>query len=109
MALDPHGAASWLLGTWRLVHATPTLGFTPGTRMTFLPDGALTYVIPVQGTEQVVRLLYRIDGDVLRTENPLAPHATAMPFRQGPGETLVLEFPDGPAVLLREHGDERGW
>jgi hypothetical protein len=113
MDLDPQGAGApspaWLLGRWRLVHAAPTLGFLPGTRMEFLPDGVLTYVIPVEGTEQVVGLLYRIEGSLLRTENPLAPHATATPFRQGPGDTLVLDFPDGPAVLVREHNDGRGW
>ena len=50
-----------------------------------------------------------IDDGVLRTENPLAPHATATPVRQGPGDTLVLDFPDSPAVLLREQDHERGW
>lgn len=99
----------WLLGRWRLVHAEPDIGFLPGTCMEFHRDGALRYTIPLEGREQVITLLYRTDDGLLRTENPLAPHATATPFRQGPGDTLVLDFPDGPAVLLREQDGERGW
>jgi hypothetical protein len=103
------GAPDWLLGRWRLLHAAPSIGFTPATRMEFLAGGALVYTIPVEGTQQRIGLVYRIDGDLLRTENPLAPHATATPFRPGPGETLVLDFADSPAVFVREHPDGPGW
>ena len=98
----------WLLGRWRLVHASPDIGFMPGTRMEFRPGGELSYTIPLEGREQVIALLYRIDDGLLRTENPLAPHATTTPFHQGPGDTLVLDFADDPAVLVRER-DDRGW
>jgi hypothetical protein len=99
----------WLLGRWRLVHAAPTIGFMPGTRMEFRSGGALSYMIPIEGREQVIELLYRIDEGLLRTENPMSPHATATPFRQGPGDTLVLDFADSPAVLVRERDDDAGW
>ena len=105
----PAHAPDWLLGAWRLVHAAPTIGFMPGTRMEFHPDGELRYMIPLDGREQVVALLYRVDDGLLRTENPLAPHATATPFHQGPADTLVLDFADSPAVLVRERGDDDGW
>ena len=105
----PTSAPSWLLGRWRLVHAAPAIGFLPGTCMEFQADGALQYTIALDGREQVVPLLYRIEGELLRTENPGAPHATATPFRQGPADTLVLDFADSPAVLVRERDDERGW
>jgi len=100
-------APAWLLGRWRLVHASPALGFTPGTRMDFRAGGLLSYVIPIEGREREISLLYRVEGDMLRTENPLAPHATATPLRQGPGDTLVLDFADSPAVLVREVRDIR--
>jgi hypothetical protein len=95
---------AWLLGRWRLVHAAPSLGFIPGTRMEFAPDAMLRYLIPIEGTVQAIELVYRVDDDLLRTENPLAPHATAIPIHQGPGDTLVLDFADSPAVLVRERG-----
>jgi hypothetical protein len=105
MSTAPHSGSSppdWLIGRWRLMHAAPVLGFIPGTRMEFRHGGTLIYVIPVEEQEQSITLLYRVDGDVLRTENPVAPHATAIPFRQGPADTLVLDFADSPAVLVRE-------
>ena len=105
----PAHAPDWLLGAWRLVHAAPTIGFMPGTRMEFHPGGELRYMIPLDGREQVVELLYRVDDGLLRTENPLAPHATATPFHQGPADTLVLDFADSPAVLVRERDDDDGW
>jgi hypothetical protein len=77
--------------------------------MEFLADGRLRYLIPLEGSEQLVILLYGTSGDVLRTENPLSAHSTATRFRQGPADTLVLDFVDSPAVLVREHDDERGW
>ena len=106
---DPYGDAPWLLGRWRLLHAAPVLGFQGGTQMEFLPTGELAYTIVVQGSAHQVFLVYRVEGDVLRTENPEAPHATAIPFRAGPGDTLVLDFPDSPAVLVREGAGAPGF
>lgn len=96
------GPPAWLIGRWRLTHAEPSLGFTPGTRMEFRRDGSLRYSIPVEGTVHDVFLLYRVDGATLRTENPAAPHSTAAPIRQGPGDTLVIDFVASSAVLVRE-------
>jgi hypothetical protein len=110
MSFAPDSASlppDWLIGRWRLMHAAPALGFTPGTRMEFRPGGTLIYVIPIEQQEQAITLLYRVDGDVLRTENPAAPHATATPFHQGPAGTLVLDFADSPAVLVREVAGRR--
>ena len=45
--------------------------------MEFRPRGELRYAVPVDGREHVIALLYRVEGDVLRTDNPAAPHATA--------------------------------
>ena len=73
--------------------------------MDFVADGTLRYVIPIEGSVQQIDLLYRVEDDVLRTENPMAPHATATPIRRGPADTLVLDFADSPAVLVRERDD----
>jgi hypothetical protein len=105
----PPPPPAWLLGRWRLVHAAPSLGFIPGTRMEFASDATLRYVIPIEGTVQTIELVYRVEEDLLRTENPLAPHATATPIHRGPADTLVLDFADSPAVLVREHDVEQGW
>ena len=57
----------WLLGTWRLLRADPSLEFAPGVRMEFLDDGQLLYHVDVGGRDQVFNLLYRVHGDVLVT------------------------------------------
>ncbi|MDB4880379.1 MAG: hypothetical protein JWL60_1825 [Gemmatimonadetes bacterium] len=100
------GAPGWLIGRWRLMHAEPALGFQPGTGMEFRADGSLRYSIPLEGAVQHVMLVYRVDGSILRTESPAAPHATATPIRQGPGDTLVIDFVASSAVLVRE---DAGW
>jgi hypothetical protein len=92
----------WLVGRWRLLRADPTLEFSPGTRMDFREHGDLRYRIPVEGREQEFALLYVVEGDVLRTDNPSAPHATATRFHLGAGGVLVFDFAGALAVFVRE-------
>jgi hypothetical protein len=70
--------------------------------MEFLAGGQLLYTIPVDDRELRVELIYRVEGDVLRTDNPLAPHATATHFEIGPGDVLVLDFAGPRAWFVRE-------
>jgi hypothetical protein len=92
----------WLHGIWRLMRADPTLDFAPGVRMEFLPDGTLRYHIDVGGREQIIALLYRVDGDLLMTDNPSAPHATSVRMEHGAGDVLILDFAGARAWLVRE-------
>lgn len=91
-----------LLGRWRLLRADSVLEFAAGVRMEFLPDGHLLYSIPVNDRELVVELIYRVEGETLRTDNPLAPHATATRFEFGAGEVLILDFAGPRAWFIRE-------
>ncbi|WP_337169717.1 hypothetical protein [Gemmatimonas aurantiaca] len=92
----------WLLGTWRLLRADPSLDFAPGVRMEFRMDGELYYHVDVGGRDQVIQLLYRIDGDLLHTDNPATPHSMSVRLTHGPGDTLLLDFGGPQALLLRE-------
>lgn len=92
----------WLLGCWKLLRADRQLDFAPGVRMEFLPAGQLRYHIDVAGTDRVIDLLYRVDGDILMTDNPANPHATAVHFARGEGDVLVLDFAGPRAWLIRE-------
>lgn len=102
MVPPPHASGGPLIGLWRLLRADPTLEFAASVRMEFLPDGHLLYTIPVDGREMVVELIYRVEGDTLRTDNPVAPHATATRFEFGPGDVLVLDFAGARAWFVRE-------
>lgn len=93
----------WLLGTWRLYRADPSLDFAPGVRMEFAANGHLQYHVDVGGSDQIVELLYRVDGDTLHTENVLAPHAMSVKFAREGEDVLALDFGGACAWLLREY------
>lgn len=92
----------WLLGTWRLMRADPALDFAPGVRMEFLPDGQLRYHVDVGGKDQIITLVYRVEGDVLHTDNPSAPHSMSVHITHGQGDILLLDFAGPKAMLVRE-------
>lgn len=98
----PHErAAAVLLGSWRLLRAAPALDFAPGAGMDFRPGGELLYSFDVGGRRQAIPLRYRVAGDMLLTDNPAAPHATATRFRVGDGGALVLDFAGDEACFVR--------
>ena len=92
----------WLLGTWRLMRADPELDFAPGVRMEFCTEGQLRYHIDVGGSDQVVELVYRVDGDLLFTDSPASPHSMIVRIEHGSGDVLMLDFAGPRALLVRE-------
>jgi len=100
---DPDEVPDWLLGQWRLLRAEAGLDFAPGVRMDFEPGGRLRYSFVVDGRLHEVGLVYRVEADVLRTDNPAAPHATATRFALGAGGVLVFDFAGARAWFVREH------
>jgi hypothetical protein len=91
-----------LLGRWRLLRAAPELDFAPQVRMEFLEGGRLQYTFDAGASPQSIRLIYRVEGDALYTDNPLAPHTTATRFWFGPGEVLAIDFAGAVAWFIRE-------
>ncbi|MGQ0539219.1 MAG: hypothetical protein ACT4R6_09760 [Gemmatimonadaceae bacterium] len=94
-------SADALLGRWRLLRADTELAFAAGACMEFLAGGQLNYTIPLEQGTTVVSLIYRVEGDMLRTDNPSAPHATATRFEIGPGDVLILDFAGARAWFVR--------
>jgi hypothetical protein len=47
-------------------------------------------------------LIYRVEGDLLSTDNPMAPHATTSRFWFGPGDVLAIDFAGAVAFFIRE-------
>jgi hypothetical protein len=91
-----------LLGSWRLFRADPSLDFAPNVRMEFLAGGRLRYAFDAGDTSQSLMLIYRVEGDVLFTDNPLAPHATSTRFWFGSGDVLAMDFAGAIAWFIRE-------
>ena len=102
-ARGPGGAPSpGLLGRWRLLRAHPSLDFAPEAGMEFRDAGELIYSFAVGDGRVEIALLYVVAGDILRTDNPAAPHATAVRFRIGVGDVLVLDFAGAEACFVRD-------
>lgn len=99
---SPRPPDTTLLGRWRLLRADAALDFAGGVIMDFRPNGQLLYTIPVEADEMVIELIYRVEGNTLRTDNPLAPHATATQFEFGAGDVLILDFAGSKAWFIRE-------
>ena len=84
------------------MRADASLDFAPGVRMEFLIDGVLRYHVDVGGQDQTVDLVYRVEGDVLHTDNPAAPHSMSVRLEHGVGDVLLLDFGGAQAMLVRE-------
>lgn len=84
------------------MRADASLDFAPGVRMEFLRDGQLRYHVDVGGRDQVISLVYRVEGDLLHTDNPASPHATTVRITHGEADVLLLDFVEAQAVLVRE-------
>jgi len=97
-----------LLGSWRLLRAHHSLDFAPEVGMHFMGDGRLEYSFAVGDQRHVIPLIYMVEGDQLRTDNPAAPHGTALRWRIGAGDILILDFAGAVACFVREDGPRAG-
>jgi hypothetical protein len=91
-----------LLGRWRLFRADPTLDFAPNVRMEFMRGGRLRYGFDAGTMPQSVMLIYRVEGDILSTDNPEASHTMSARFWFGEGDVLALDFAGAIAWFVRE-------
>lgn len=91
-----------LIGCWRLLRADASLDFAPGVRMDFRSGGRLMYGFDAGDRRQVVPLLYRVEGDVLHTDNPATTHEVSTHFAIGAGDVLILDFAGARAWFVRE-------
>ena len=98
-------APAWLLGAWHLIRAEAPLEMLPGTRMEFGQGGHLEYALTVEGRTTRFALVYRVDGDLLRTENPASPHAAEARLSLGDGDILTLDFGGPRAWFAREYDE----
>ncbi len=99
---DLHDVPPWLLGRWRLLRAEAQLDFAPGVAMEFRPGGRLLYSFDVGDQVQTLRLVYQVEGNMLRTDNPAAPHAVETHFALGEAGVLVFDFSGARAWFVKE-------
>jgi hypothetical protein len=93
---------SRLIGRWRLFRADASLDFAPNVSMEFLAGGRLRYGFDAGENPQSLMLIYRVEEDVLFTDNPAAPHARATRYWFGSGGVLAMDFAGAIAWFIRE-------
>ena len=89
-----------LLGRWRLTHASLDLELEPNTEMVFHDDGRLIYSIPDAVKTSVMRLTYRVEGDVIVSDQPSSPREERTRFALD-GDRLTLDYDGSVAEFQR--------
>jgi hypothetical protein len=69
----PQLDAQRLLGGWSLVESEGSDVVGDGVLMTFDPDGRLTYAVEENGKQQIMNLVWQVDGDEIVSNQPSAP------------------------------------
>ncbi|CAN5907969.1 hypothetical protein BH11GEM2_BH11GEM2_34990 [soil metagenome] len=81
-----------LIGKWKTDPDDPSAQANYGqVTQTFHEDGRLIYIIHSPQKDQVMRLVYRVDGDVLITDQPSAPSEHRTTFSFDNRGRLILE------------------
>jgi hypothetical protein len=96
-----HLAVNMLFGRWRLVAADTTLGLDAQASLHFKPNGELLYLIPEADRLSAIRLVYRVEGSQLVTDQPSAPREQRTEFELD-GDQLILKYQGGRARFRRE-------
>lgn len=60
--------------------------------LVFDPDGKLTYIMHGGGKEEIVNLIYRVEGEMIVTDQPSAPREERTRFTLTSEGKLILEF-----------------
>jgi len=80
------------LGTWRLVKSDGSIDVGNGVTMTFSRDGKLVYVIHRERTDEIMNLVFTVDGDCLVTNQPSRPQTERTEFGFDADGHLVLDY-----------------
>jgi hypothetical protein len=71
----------------------------------FLKDGRLAYaVVTSNRTVQIIRMIYRVEGDVIITNQPSAPKEERTRFKWH-GDAVLFEFAGIASLFSREPTD----
>lgn len=92
---------SFIQGSWTTDPADPeTIRRLGRVTMTFDKDG-LTYVVHGNESDQVILLTYRIEGDLLVTDQPSSPREERTRFIFMPDGRLCLIYNNEPTFFVR--------
>jgi hypothetical protein len=97
-----------LIGKWRSDADDPEgIGEFGEVSLEFSPNGGLTYTIHVDEKRQIILLTYRVEGDVLITDQPPHPKEERTKFKITADGKLVLLHENRPSAYVRVDGSIR--
>lgn len=88
-----------LIGTWVTLQPTPAR--QDDVTMEFRLNGELIYTIHERTKDQVIRLRWRLEGDVIVTDQPSAPREERTAFVLTPEGRLDLTYAGNVAEFVR--------
>ena len=91
-----------LLGKWQSDPAdSAAIAAYGDASLEFLSNGGLVYRVQSQEKLQVMLLTYRIEGDVLITDQPSSPKEERTRLEVTPGGKLILFYDKTPSTYVR--------
>ena len=91
-----------LVGKWRSDPEDPDAIQEYGdVSLDFSSSGGLAYTVHGEDTRQIMLLTYRVEGDVLITDQPSSPKEERTRFEITPSGKLVLLYEHRPSVYVR--------
>jgi hypothetical protein len=87
-----------LLGRWALARSEQDLDTGESVVAEFTPDGRLEYSITKGGQTGIMKMVYRVDGGVLITDQPSSPQE----------ERTNYSF-EAEGLLVLDYGGQRSW
>lgn len=81
-----------LYGKWILIRAEGDLDLGKGVTMEFMRNGAIDYCIDVGNKMQIMKLTFRVEGNMIITDQPSAPSEQKTAFTFDEKEHLVLDY-----------------
>jgi hypothetical protein len=83
---------------WHLVRG---IGDDQDTDLEILADGRMVYAVREGDKWQIMKLTYRLEGDVIVSNQPSAPRETRTKFSLQPDGSLVLDLGGERATFRR--------
>jgi hypothetical protein len=91
-----------LVGKWRSDPEDPEgISEFGEVSLEFSPNAGLTYTVHGEEKRQIILLTYRVEGDVLITDQPSHPKEERTRFKITPGGKLILLHEHRPSAYVR--------
>jgi hypothetical protein len=96
-----NGDDQQLVGKWRSDPDDASINEYGDVSLDFSPNGGLAYTVHTEGKRQVMLLTYRVEGEILITDQPSDPKEERTRFKIRPDGRLVLMYEHRSSAYVR--------